>query len=182
MARTGNGLRFFTLSAILAALLSLLSPITLPIGPIPITLSLFALFLVASAAPPTVALTATAVYLALGAVGLPVFSGYEGGFQKFVGPTGGFLWAYLPAAALLSAFLTKWGDRKWAFPVGMVPSLLLVYLGGILWYALSVPASFGEALAVTVLPFLLPDALKIAAASAVGYVVRKRFPLSVKKR
>lgn len=175
MTKAKRNLRFMTLTAMLAAFLAILSPMTIPAGPIPITLATFALFLVASISPVSVSVTAVAVYLALGAVGLPVFSGFEGGLHKLVGVTGGFLVSYLPAAALVSFFVKRFGGKKWAFPVGMVLGLAVVYLFGAIWFAISYPATLGQAMTTAVIPFLLPDGIKIAAASVMGYILRKRF-------
>lgn len=156
-------LRFMGLSAMMAGVLCVLSPITLPVGMVPITLSVLALFLVATLAPVRVALCATAVYLAVGAVGLPVFSSFTGGFYAFVSPSGGFLWGYLPAVLILS-FLAQKGRRNvWLLPMGFLAALLVLYFFGCLGFCVLTGAGIKEALAVTVLPFLLLDLVKIIA-------------------
>ena len=68
-------------TALFAAILCILSPISVPAGPIPVTLSVFALFLTAPVLPPAEAFFAVLVYILLGALGLPVFSGFNGGFH-----------------------------------------------------------------------------------------------------
>lgn len=154
-------LRFMGFSAMMAAVLCVLCPITVPLGMVPITLSVFALFLVASLLPMRVALSATAVYLVLGAVGLPVFSSFTGGAFSFVSPSGGFLWGYLPAVFVVSFFAEKSGGRlSWVW-LGTLLGLLALYAFGVLGFCVFAEAGLGEALLAAVLPFLLPDAVKI---------------------
>ena len=82
-------------AAVFAALLSVLAPLTIPIGPIPVTLATLILYLSIYVLPTRSALSSCAVYLLLGAFGLPVFTGYAGGIAKIAGPTGGYLLGYL---------------------------------------------------------------------------------------
>lgn len=177
MTKTKKNLRFLTKTAAMAALLALFCPMAIPVGPVPVTLGVFAVFLIASISTVSVSVSAVTVYLVLGAVGLPVFSGFEGGIQKLVGVTGGFLVSYLFAAAVIPLIIRRAGGRKWAFFVSMLLALAGIYLCGAVWFAISYPSSLGQAFATAVVPFLLPDALKIVAASALGYLLRKRFPL-----
>ncbi len=169
-----NSLRFLARSALMAAILAILSPWSLPLGALPVTLAVFALFLVASLTPPQVALTATAIYLSLGALGLPVFSGFCGGAGVFVGLTGGFLWGYLPAAGLVSLFAGRKKSRTLFHLLGMLLGLTVIYAPGCLWFALASEASFSEALSAAVLPFLLPDLVKIVAATALAVPLKRR--------
>ena len=71
------------------AVMCLLAPLNIQIGMIPITLATFAIYVIGAAAPPSYALASVICYITLGAVGLPVFSGFEGGLQKLFGITGG---------------------------------------------------------------------------------------------
>ncbi len=80
--------RQMTLSAMLTALLCILGPLTLPLGPVPLSLTAFALMLTALLLGPGRAAACCGVYLLLGLMGLPVFSGFTGGAGVFLGPTG----------------------------------------------------------------------------------------------
>ncbi len=163
--------REMTLSAMLTALLCILGPLTLPLGPVPLSLTTFALMLTALLLGPGRAAICCGAYLLLGLAGLPVFAGFTGGAGVFLGPTGGFLMAYLPAAALWG-WLMRGSRLRQA--VGCLLGTLLLYLLGTLWYALSADASLGQALGLCVLPFLPGDALKIVLLLPVGNRVKGR--------
>ncbi len=164
MARKESRLhvRRLTFAAMLAALLCLVGPLTLPLGPIPLSLTTAGLMLAALLTGPRLAGLACGAYLLLGLAGLPVFSGFQGGVGAFAGPTGGFLLGYLPMTLLCGAL----GARK-ARPrmqaLGLAAATLLLYTAGTAWYCLQTGAAPLAALALCVLPFLPGDALKIAA-------------------
>ncbi|MDE8702332.1 biotin transporter BioY [Adlercreutzia equolifaciens] len=92
------------------ALIASSAIIAVPIGPVPITLQMFAITFAIVVLPPKAATAAIVGYLVLGAVGVPVFSGMRGGIGVLAGPTGGFLWGYLLGVPLASLFLA--GARK----------------------------------------------------------------------
>lgn len=92
------------------ALIAASAMIAVPIGPVPITLQMFAITFAIVVLPPKAATAAIVGYLLLGAVGVPVFSGMRGGLGVLAGPTGGFLWGYLLGVPLASLFLA--GARK----------------------------------------------------------------------
>ena len=171
MRKTQNtiAVRRACICSLFAAVLCVLSPFAIPIGPIPVSLSVFAVLLCSAMLGPALALISVAVYLMLGAIGLPVFSGGMGGFGVLVGPTGGYLWSYLPMAFLsgiLYRSLFKKKIQGWmtktvlGFLAGM-SGLALCYLLGTLQYMLVAEVSFGAALIICVLPFILFDSLKL---------------------
>ena len=92
---TNSNTRSLTYIAIGAALIAVLSQISIPLGPVPFTLQTMALALLPAVLDGATACAAVGVYLLLGALGLPVFSGFGSGIASIVGPTGGFLWGFL---------------------------------------------------------------------------------------
>ena len=84
-----------TSCALMAAMMCALCPLSVPIGPIPVSLGTFVMMLTVYLLGTRNALISCAVYLLLGAVGMPVFSGFQGGLAKLAGPTGGYLIGYL---------------------------------------------------------------------------------------
>ncbi|HFI0256960.1 TPA: biotin transporter BioY [Streptococcus suis] len=156
-----NSNRQLTFIAIGAAIIACLSQISISIGPVPFTLQTLAIGLIASLYKPKEALASVAIYLTLGAIGLPVFAGFSGGFAALVGPTAGFLWGFLVYAALTSAL-----TRSDSSPVTVFLACLLgttvCFLIGFLVFKLVSGASWSDTLAWTVLPFILPDLAKIA--------------------
>lgn len=158
-------LKNLILTAIVAAVICIAAPITITIGVIPFTLSVFAVLLCGAILPPFYAMTATLVYIAIGAVGMPVFSMYSGGFAKLIGPTGGYLWAY-PLMAMAIAFSVKLFKKRGilSLSIGMFVALIICYTFGTAWFSYINNISFYKGLKACVFPFILPDMLKAAAA------------------
>ena len=153
-------IRRLTVCSVFAALLSVTAPLTIPAGPIPITLAVFFLFLCGGLLGPVDGLIALAVYVALGAVGVPVFSGFQGGYSVLIGPTGGFLFGYFPLV-LLSGLGR---NRPRLRPLFFLCGLFACYLFGAAWFGLVTGNHPLAVLKLAVLPFLLPDAGKLVAA------------------
>ena len=147
--------KLYAYIALGAAVMSLSSMIALP-GAVPVTLQSLALLMISALLPPIGALAAAAVYIALGALGLPVFALFGAGLGILAGPTGGFVLGFLAAAPTIS-FLYRRGRELAALVIG----ILILYITGTLWYALVTDSSPLAALYSCVLPFILPDAAKI---------------------
>ena len=156
--------------ALFAALICVLSPFSIPIGPIPITLSLFAIMLCGVTLDWRGAGAAVLVYLLIGLVGLPVFSSGKSGLSVIIGPTGGYMWAYLPMAVLISLFTRKGGYVRAA--VVCILSLILCYGLGTLQFCLVAGYTPSAALAVCVWPFVPFDIAKAVCAALLGVKLR----------
>lgn len=117
------------------------------------------------------------VYIALGAMGLPVFSGFKGGIGVIMGPTGGFIFGFLLMCFGGSLFI----GRAESFAKKLIVlfiSLLLCYASGLIWYVLvytkeSSPLAWKTAFLVCVLPFIIPDIINLLLAIFLDYRVRK---------
>ncbi len=163
-----------------AALLCVLSPFSIPIGPVPVTLGLFVVLLTAVLLKPLDSLLAVAVYLALGCCGLPVFSGGNGGFGVLTGPTGGYLWGYLLTALVTSLVaalacksrLPRWG-RLLVILGGCLVGVALCYLTGTIQFCAVAEVGTVTALGKCVLPFIPFDLVKSAAATLLAERLRK---------
>lgn len=164
--------RHMTLTAMLTALLCILGPLTLPVGPIPLTLTTAVLMLIALLLSPGRACLCCGVYLVIGALGLPVFSGFTGGLGALLGPTGGFLLGYLPMTAVC-ALSARWTSRLRQF-TALAAGTLLLYLAGTTWYCWQSGVTVSAALGICVLPFLPADALKAVAVLTGGNAVKLR--------
>ena len=167
--------------AVSAALITICSWISLQIGPVPVTLQTLAVLAVLLTTGGRRGTIAVAVYLALGAIGVPVFSGFKGGPAAFAGPTGGFLLGFLAAALvywllekLVFARLMTTQKKKIIF--GFVISVifeLIMYTVGVIWFMTVYAAQTGPVGLVTVLgwcviPFIIPDLVKIVAAVVIS--------------
>ena len=162
-----------TSCGIMAALLCILAPVSIQIGPVPVTLATFVLYLSVWVLDTTGCLIATGVYLLLGAVGLPVFAGYSGGFSAIIGPTGGYLVGYL-LLVLISALIKKAVRSHMVFTVlGMAAGTAVLYAFGTIWFIIQTKSDIIYALSVCVLPFIAFDLAKIVIACAVGIPVSR---------
>lgn len=150
--------------------------ISLAFGPVPFTLQTLVLALLPQVLPRRDAVLTVAVYVVLGLVGLPVFANFQGGIGALAGPTGGFIWGFIvsmvPAAAIMRAEAlpmpalarTVLGAAVLLLVCYACGTAQLVVLGG-----MSVPA----ALAVAVLPFIVPDAVKVAASIVLARAINR---------
>ena len=156
--------------ALFAAIMAVSAQVTLPLPTnVPITLQTFGVALCAAVGGSMTGTVSTSVYLLLGAVGLPVFSMMRGGFGMLLGPTGGFLFGFIPLA-----FFCGIVCKNFAFRIGFsVIGLLICYLCGALQYCLIAQIGFIESVTVVVLPFMLKDILSVIAAQLMAVPIRK---------
>ena len=147
----------------------------IPVGPVPLSLATFAVYLAGAVLGRKRGTLAVALYLLIGIVGAPVFSGFSGGFQKLAGVTGGYLAGYLPCAYFtgLGAERMEKEGRRWLLPVMAAVGTAVLYTVGTAWFMIQTGNGFGAALGLCVLPFLPGDAAKIAAAAVLAAPVRK---------
>ena len=163
----------YTIPAIGAALIAVLAQISLPIGPVPFTLQNFAIGLIATVFRPRESVLSVALYLLLGAIGLPVFAGAGAGFHVLAGPSAGYLWFDLVYAGLTSYLIHQNSGYIRIFLANLLGDSL-VFVGGILSLHFLAGMPFDKALAVGVLPFILPDLGKIIAISFIGRPLLER--------
>ena len=160
--------------ALMAAVLCILAPISIPIpvSSVALTLATFALYLMAYILKPKQALAAVGIYLLLGAAGLPVFSGYMAGISRFAAPGGGYLIGYLFLVGISGWFIQKYSHTAIQIS-GMFLGTLVMYSLGTFWLAFSTDISFFTALPAGILIFLPLDIIKIIFASYIGKKIQK---------
>ena len=163
-----------TVRAILAAVLCAFAPVAIPSGAVPITLATFIIYIISACTDISFSVPAVILYIALGACGVPVFSGFAGGFQIISGITGGYIIGYLPCAAVISLLCSRFGSKKAIFPLSMILGTLICYVVGTVWYILQTKSSVAAALSVCILPFLLGDIIKIASAACISVTLRPK--------
>lgn len=148
--------------ALFAALISVCAWLSIPMGSISFTMQTFAIFLTLMTLGGKWGTVSVFVYLLLGVIGLPVFSGFRGGFGVLLGPTGGYIWGFLGSALIY--WLT---EKAWNKPViSCALGLLVCYGAGTVWYATYIAEiGFAAALLQCVVPFILPDAAKLLLAA-----------------
>lgn len=169
-----NKVKTLVLTGLFTALLCVISPITIPFpGGIGVTLSVFMVLLITYVAGFKIGLICCLLYLLIGAVGLPVFSGFQGGLGCITGPTGGYLIAY-PVMVMTAGLFTKIGKGKKVFSViGNCIGVFVCYMLGNLWYMYTMNVNFCQALLVCVLPFVGFDIIKIVLVCIIGPIIKK---------
>ena len=167
-----------TLIALFAAIIAVCSWITVPVGTIPITLQTFAVCVAAGMLGWRRGCAAIAVWLGLGAVGLPVFSGFQGGIGRIVGPTGGYMVGFFATALIVGAAVSLFRGRPAALTLSMILGIAACYAFGTVWFLILMggKSTLGGALAACVLPFILPDLVKIALATLICARMRRFLP------
>lgn len=155
------------LCALFAALTAICSMIVIPLPftPVPINLATLSVFLAGGLLGARGGAVSQIVYVILGAVGLPVFAGFTGGFGIITGPTGGYIVGYVAAAWLVGLMTEKLGHGYYKSIVSMIAGLAVCYTLGTLWFMHITSTGLAAALMMCVAPFLLGDAIKIAAGS-----------------
>lgn len=157
-----------------AALITVCAWITVPFT-VPFTMQLFGVFFSLVLLGGRDGMLAVAVYLLLGAIGIPVFSGGAGGFSVLIGMTGGYLWGMLLIGAVYRIGMKLLPKSLWTEIALLLFGLVLCYLLGTVWFsALNRDRGFVSSLLVCVVPFLLPDLLKLALAVVLGRKLRQR--------
>lgn len=163
--------------AVLLALLILSCFVTVPVGPVPFTLQTAVMVAIVLVRRSRDVALITCAYLLMGAVGLPVFSGMSGGIVR---ATSGFLAGFAVggvAASWVRGALAKAGAKSLVADVTAALVFLVIdYALGWAWYVWFAGVSWAGAFAIVAAPFLLPDAVKAAAAIIVAREVRKRVP------
>ena len=154
--------------ALFACLMAICAWISIP-GLIPFTLQTMGVFLAVGLLGGKRGTVAVLVYILMGAVGLPVFSGFAGGLGKLLGMTGGYIVGFLVSALLMWAMEALFGSKKWVLPVSMVVGLIACYAFGTAWFMVVYTSSkgaitLGAVLGMCVIPYIIPDAVKIAVA------------------
>lgn len=171
-----------TYIAMCVAFLTVCSWITIPFA-INFTMQVFAVFLIAVLSDWKSSLCSVLLYLALGFCGVPVFSGFMAGPMVFVHITGGYLIGFLISAPIISIFAKRVAHKKLLLILVMGIGLLICYTFGVVWYRMIYPdPSLWGAVVVCVLPFLLPDFLKILIVLLVADRIRPHLHATIHSR
>lgn len=155
-----------TTIALITALICIVSPFSIPIGPIPVSLSSFIIMLAFAVFKLKKSLIAVCLYILIGAVGVPVFSGFGAGVGKIAGPSGGFILGYILmilAMGLVTFLTKKITGKRYPLLISLIFGTIVLYISGSVWMSITSGLAYKEVLPLAVLPFILPDAAKIAA-------------------
>lgn len=161
----------FAYIALFAVLIAISAWISIPFA-VPFTLQTFSVFLALMTLGGKCGFYAVLVYLLMGAAGLPVFSGFQGGLGVLLGVTGGYLTGFFASALLYWGVTAHGNPPPFRIGIAALTGLLACYIFGTLWFSIgyTAPSSGGflSALTVCVAPYVIPDLIKIALAFTVS--------------
>lgn len=161
---TANKIALVVGASVFVALCARLS-LPLPFTPVPLTLANLGVLIVGLALGSRGGFAALALYLAEGAMGLPVFSVGPGGIAQLLGPTGGYLLAY-PFAAFLAGFIAERGSKNFVrFAVAAVVAEFAIFAGGLGWLAMLAQGGVAQAARFGLYPFVFAEVMKVMCAA-----------------
>ena len=175
-----NKIRDLVYIAAGAALIAVCSWIAIPLpSGVPVTLQTFAVFAALGLLGGARGTAAVAVYIALGAVGLPVFSGFRGGIGALLGVTGGYIAGFIFSALFYWLITALMHNSIASRIIGMIGGLLVCYVVGTAWFVFAYAKEVGEigvaaAIMKCVVPFIVPDAGKLIFAFLLSATITKR--------
>ena len=166
--------KYIILSGLFAAIMALLAQISIPIpfSPVPITGQTFGVFLTGAILGGRWGAVSMLTYIFIGAIGFPVFSFAQGGLHMLLGPSGGYIWGFIPGSYLLGRFIEN-GSPIFQCS-GMIICIGAIYSLGTLQLAIISGLNLYQAILLGILPFLPMDLLKAIAAAGFSLAVRRR--------
>ena len=159
--------------ALFTALIAVFSQLQIPIGPVPVSLATLGVMLCGLLLGWRYGAPAVGAYILLGAVGVPVFAGFQGGAGRLLGPTGGYIIGYLFYALLSGLNLPCLQERFWGRCVLLLGGTAVCYGLGTAWFMHMSGRALAESLSLCVIPFLPGDAAKIVLAAFLTPRLRK---------
>lgn len=162
----------------MVAIMAVCSWISFPIGDVPITLQTFGVFVAVGLLGGKLGSMAVFAFVLLGSIGVPVFAGFSGGFGVITGVTGGYIIGFIFSALVMWAIQHFFGDGIVVQIISMIVGLLVCYAFGTAWFMIVYSRANGAialatVLAKCVIPFILPDIVKIACAAIIASRVKK---------
>ncbi|RDU36591.1 biotin transporter BioY [Neobacillus piezotolerans] len=167
-------LRRMILAALFAAITGVLAQMIIPLPLVPITGQTLAIGLAATILGSRYGTLSILVYLALGAVGLPVFAEMKSGISPLFGPTGGYLVGFIPTAFLIGWYMEKTSFTVKNAIVANIIGMIVTLAFGTVWLKLSAGFEWTTALKGGFYPFLPVGVIKAVLAASIGIGVRKR--------
>jgi biotin transport system substrate-specific component len=166
--------------AVFAVLIAICSWISIPTT-VPFTLQTFGVFVAVGILGGKRGSLAVLVYILLGAIGLPVFAGFTGGIGILLGSTGGYIVGFLFSALAMWGIEKLFGRKPLVQVIAMLVGLVICYLFGTVWFMVvytrnSGAVGLGTVLGWCVIPFIIPDLIKIALAFGLSSRLRRYVP------
>lgn len=167
-------LRSMIVTALFAAIIGVMAQITIPLPLVPITGQTLAIGLAATILGARYGTLSVILYLVIGSAGVPVFAEFSGGISKLVGPTGGYLVGFIPAAFIIGWYMER---TSFSFKNAMIANtigMLVTLAFGTAWLKIAADLTWAAAITGGATPFIIVGLIKAALASWIGIIVRKR--------
>lgn len=166
------------LCGLMTALIAICSWISIPLGEVPFTLQTFAIFLAIGLLGGKLGTISVVAYVLLGAIGVPVFAGFTGGFGIIMGTTGGYLVGFIFSALVIWLIEHIFGRKPIVSIISMLIGMLIYDVIGTVWFMViythnTGAVGLGAVLGWCVIPFIIPDLVKIALAFIITSRVSK---------
>ena len=158
--------------ALMAAVTCILGPLSLPIGPVPISLTTMVLYFTAVLLGWKKGTVSCLLSLLIGLVGIPVFAGFTAGPGKLLGPTGGYMIGYIFLTMISGWFIEKFPGKRVMYFVGMILGTAVCYTLGTAWLAYEAQMTLQAALMAGVVPFIPGDLIKMVLAILIAPLIK----------
>lgn len=172
--KQGFSTRQLAVIGVMTAVTCILAPFSLPIGPVPISLTNLAIYFSLYALGLKFGCVSYLAYLLIGFIGVPVFSGFTSGPGKLLGPTGGYLIGFIPMALIAGIFIDRFISSRLLCLLGMITGTAAAYAFGTAWLAYQANLDWKAALMAGVIPFLPGDLAKMILAMIAGPQIRRQ--------
>ena len=173
-----NKTRDIVYMSVFTAMISICSWISIPAS-IPFTLQTMGVFTTVGLLGGKRGTLTVLIYILLGAIGIPVFAGFTGGVSVLLGTTGGYIMGFLLSALLMWGIETIMGRNQIVLAFSMIAGLIVCYVFGTAWFMMIYTQHSGviglsTVLGLCVIPFIIPDLIKIGVALFLINRLKKR--------
>lgn len=168
-----NRVKNMTYCSVLVVIVVIMSQIKIDLPTlVPITLQTLGIYLIGCLLNPKLSLITTLLYIFMGAIGLPVFSGFGSGLGILFGPTGGYIFSF-PLVALIISLIVKQKNNYYIKIIAMIIATSICYFIGTIWFVFYTKINFIDALFICVIPFLIGDTIKVVLAATISSKIKK---------
>ncbi|HEX6595051.1 MAG TPA: biotin transporter BioY [Bacillota bacterium] len=174
MTHSSSKLRMMIATAFFTAIIGILAQVTIPLPLVPITGQTLAIGLVATILGAKLGTLAATLYLIIGAIGIPVFSQFTGGLGIIIGPTGGFIFGFIPTAFIIGYYLEKRGFTVANAMIANIIGMFVTLTIGTIWLKFIANLTWSAALLGGFAPFIVGGIIKAVLAAWLGIAVRNR--------
>ena len=166
--KTRSGVYPLAMTGVMAALIAAVSPFSLPVSVIPLSFCTLMLYVTPYILGWRRGAAATLVFILLGTAGVPVFTGFQGGLGKVLGPTGGYIAGYIPLVIVTGLAIQLFPRSRMLQFLGMIAATAVLYTLGTAWFCVQSGVNLQTALEKCVFLFIPGDLIKMVVATAIG--------------